>query len=201
MQRWRSLVNEQIVGRIGEAMGAPVGHVELVNVPAELVSIEPGLQHIMPGFCHGCRFLGDNMGRRSIENTQLPENRPRFSRLCVLYGWAGSADDQFLYCAPIPLVYSVDHGHFFGIGNPNWEIDQLRTRGTAEPDQQLRSACSLTDDELRAAAAPLRTITDPMIRDIVTIPPDEWGINAEERDALTNYLMRRRDDLLAACGA
>lgn len=197
------LTNEQVVGRLGCAIAAPVGEVKLVDVPADLVSAEPDLQHMQPGIAHGCLYLGDNMGRRAIEYVHVPENRPRFASLAVLFGWVGSGDDQFLYATTPPeIVYSVDHGHFLGPGGPEWDILYFQRAGpSAAPNQQLVAACGLTEDELRAAAMPLKGITDQAVRDIVAIPPAAWGIRESERDELVRYLCRRRDEVIQATGA
>jgi hypothetical protein len=198
----RALVNEQVAGRLAAAFGAPIPEVGLVYLPPELIAVEQGLSHMQPGLCHGCIYLGDNMGRRNIEFSGLPENRPRFARLAILYGWAGSADDQFLYGTNSPeIVYSVDHGHFFGPGAPDWTIATLQAAGLAAPNNQIVTQCSLSADELRAAASHLTSITDSDIAAIVATAPDEWGITADERLALAAYLVRRRDDLIAATGA
>lgn len=196
------LTNEQVAGRLALAMGAPVPEVVLVDLPGALIAAEPRLQHIRPGICHGSLYLGDNMGRRGIENWGLAENRPRFARLAVLYGWAGSADDQFIYStSPPELVYSVDHGHFFGPGNPSWDVDSLNRAGGASPNPTIVSACALTPDELRAAASRLSGVSDQLIGQIVAVPRSDWGITENERSALVEYLVRRRDDLIRATGA
>jgi hypothetical protein len=193
----RVLTNEQVAGRLGAATGAPVGVVTLVDLPATLVSAEPKLQHLTPGISHGCLYLGDNMGKRGIEHCGLPENRSRFARLAILYGLAGSSDDQFIYATTAPeLVYSVDHGHFFGPSNPSWAIDSLNLAPAAAPNAQIVSTCGLTPDELRAAASLLHAITDARIEQIVAIPRTELG--ASQRPS-ASHLPRSSPAAAIAC--
>jgi hypothetical protein len=55
----------------------------------------------------------------------VPDNRPRFAALAVLYGWIPAGDAQLIYRQTVShLVYSVDHGHFFP-GGPNWTLAGL----------------------------------------------------------------------------
>jgi len=131
----------------------------------------------------------------------VPENRKRFARLAILYGWVQAGDHQFIYQQSSPeLVYSVDHGHFFP-GGPKWQATNLTGATAAEPDQQLASGCNLTPEELREAAAGLSCISEAMIERIVASPRDEWGITQADRLALVRYLIRRRDELRAVLGA
>jgi len=62
-QMGRVLTNEQIVGRLGRELGAPVAEVVLVDVSQELIDMEPELQHIAAGLAHGSRLVADNMPR------------------------------------------------------------------------------------------------------------------------------------------
>src|SRR4051794_7290268 len=107
----RAVVNEHVVARLGHALGAPVGEPAFVDVPAELIALESELRHIPPGIAHGSPFLRDCSDRLWIEHTGAPENRERFARLAVLYGWMHAGDRQLIYANAAPhLVHSVDHG-------------------------------------------------------------------------------------------
>jgi hypothetical protein len=192
----RALVNDHVVGRLGMLLGAAVADVALVDV-SELAAIEPGMADMMPSVAHATRLVPEVSDRRGVEYFHVPENRPRFGTLAVLYSWAGCfSDHQLIYGNNPPnLVYSVDHGHFFGNG-PVWTVDVLKGRPEAALDRFF-DPCSLTQLELGAAAQLLAAITDREIAGAVAGPLDDWEITQTERIALAEYLIKRKGELVA----
>ena len=193
----RVLVNDQVVARLGALVSAPVPHVALVNVPAELLAAQPEMAHMSPGIAHGSQLIENVTERAGLVHTNVPENRGRFARLSVLYGWTAAADHQFVYQKTDPhLVHSVDHGHFFGNG-PTWTEATLLGCPAAQLDATIGPACNLTAEERDEALRELTTFASPEIACAVALPPDSWGITMAERLALVEFLVRRRDQLLA----
>lgn len=194
-QAGRQIVNDQIVARLGEAMGAPVGQPRLVEVSVELVEIEKRLAHIPSGIAHGTKFIPDCFDSHELIATDQPDNRPRLARLAVLFGWITPNDWQFLFTTKPPrLIHSVDHGHFFPDG-PDWTEQQL----LAAPHAELASCfspCYLTSDEIQEALQALKTVTESKIIQAVASPPDQWSLTMGERVALVEYLTRRKQELL-----
>ncbi len=105
-QMGRPICNEQIVGRLGQQLGAPIPELALVEVTQQLIAIEPELSHLQPGVCHGIRLMNNCTDRKWLEHFNVIDNRPRFAALAVLYGWIPSNDNQLIYeTAPPYLVY------------------------------------------------------------------------------------------------
>ncbi|SRR6266568_127189 len=198
-QNRRMIANEQIVAHLGRLLAAPVPEVAYVDVPQELIARQPQLAHFQAGVGHGSEFVtdcGDAVGIQYVDG----ENKPRFAKLAVLYGWVFPQNQQFIYEMAAPhLVYSTDHGHFFPNG-PDWTPAHLPQAGVATPDQALVGPCHLSQDELRTAAAPLVGLQDQAIARAVAAPLDEWGIAMDDRVAVATYLARRRGEILAALG-
>jgi len=200
----RQIVNDQVVGQLGQALGAPGAPVTVVEVAAELIAAEPELQNLngapmAHGIWHGSRHIaGVSEDRQGFDHMGLPDNRPRFARLALLYGWAGGSDHQFLYGkAPPELVYSVDHGHFFA-GGPDWTEASLAGAGPAVPDPTICATCALTAPELDEARQALQALDAPaVIARAVAAPLDTWTLTPAERVALARYLHRRYQDLVA----
>jgi hypothetical protein len=192
-----SMVAEQVVARVGRLIGAPVPEVALVDVPAALISAQAEMSHMNPGIAHGSKFMDGVSERMAIDHMQVPENRDRFGRLAVLYGWMVASDHQFLYnkTGP-PLVHSVDHGHFFP-GGPGWTVASLASAPVAHLDDAILNPCALTPEEKENAASQIRTVQDCDLREIADVPPAHWGLTEEERTALKAYLSRRRDEIMA----
>ncbi len=194
----RTLVTEQIVGRLGRVIGAPVATVELVFVSPELVKAEPQLAHVTPGLVHGSKWIADCTDRSGVEvkYANMSENRNRFALLSVLYSWVSAQDQQFIYEKAAPhLVWSVDHGHFFP-GGPRWSVQSLTGVPPAVVDGTF-AACALTPIEIAEAVEALRSVADHDIAAAVAAIPADWVFTAAEREAVARYLARRRSELLA----
>jgi hypothetical protein len=194
-QAGRQIVNDQIVARIGQALGASVGEPSIIEVSRELIEVNPNLSHISPGTAHGTVFIPDCRDEWSLIATSEPSNRSRLVLLALLYGWMFSNDRQFLFDKHPPrLIHSVDHGHFFP-GGPDWTIEDLQKAPKAKLDPYFAD-CNFTPMELTDAKVALASITDETIIRAVSTPPDTWGLTIEERLALIGYLTRRKQELL-----
>jgi HipA-like kinase len=200
-QNGRMIVNEQVVARLGLLLGAPVPHVSIIDVPQNLIDAQPEMKHMPSGGSHGSQVIPNCSDREDCKHVDLAENRERFSKIAVLYGWVSAGDRQFIYRIDPPnLVHSVDHGHFFP-GGPNWNMAQLAGVPAAECDPNVTTSAKLTLDDLIKAAAPLVGIQDTNIAEVVAIPPDDWPFSLDERAAVAEYLSLRRDELIAGLAA
>ena len=198
-QAGRQIIADQIVARLGLAMGAPVGQPQIVEISPELLESDVNFSFLSSGKAHATRFIPNCFDDRdTIKYKHHDGNRPRFALLSVLFGWVYSQDRQFIYEKNHPnLVYSVDHGHFFP-GGPDWTANDLVSAPTAKLDEELVSACELTDHEIGQALIALKKVTEEIIIQAVASPPNEWGITMEERVTMVEYLIKRRQELLNA---
>lgn len=198
LQAGRMVFNDQVAARLGFMLGGPIPEVALIVVSPELIQLTPDMAHMRPGISHGSIVLEDHTAKAGFQHLDQSENRARFACLAVFFGWMGGSDQQFIYQKQAPcLVSSVDHGHFFH-GGPDWTNDSLKQSGRAVPDTALVRGCCFSDDELRQACKPLANVTPEQIATAVAVPPDEWGVQANERIALAEYLHRRQLELLGA---
>jgi hypothetical protein len=200
-QAGRAIINEQIVGKLGAALEAPVGQINLIDVPADLIGMQADLNHMPPGVSHGSRLILDCSDKLWLAHHDVPDNRPRFAGLAALYGWIPAGDPQLIYGQTAPhLVYSVDHGHFFP-GGPNWTVAGLNGAGPCVLYGELMNGCKITREELLAVENRLRTMSVETIAEAVAMSPDTWNIAAEERIAVAAYLAARREQLMAVLAA
>lgn len=193
--RRRALIADHVVARLAECLGAPVPPAMLVNLPAELIALEPQMQHMLPGPCHGSRLVADCIDSRDIRYPH-GENVARHAQLCVLYSWLDGNDAQWLYGKAEPhLVYSFDHGCFFP-GGPEWTEDDLRN---APPPEQHPAfdICGLDSDTLKQAAAPLKALQPVQIAGVLASVPAAWGLTPVEAVAVSAFAHRRAQQLCA----
>jgi len=192
----RTLVADHVVGRLGQLLGAPVGQVCFAMITAELKAMEPQLSDVGPGVCHATLWVPDCIDQKHVDHMDKSYNRGRFALLKVLYSWVVASDHQLIYAKSDPfLVYSVDHGHFLH-GSTGRNPTSLRQIGAVALDPYF-AACGLPDAALATPKTNLAQITDDDITMVAAGPPDEWGITAEDRAALVEYLVARRDRVLA----
>jgi hypothetical protein len=192
----RAISNEQMVGRLGTLMHASIPATAQVDVPTELIANQPEMAHMTPGLAHGSLFSNDLTDRMDVSHLDVPENRNRFAIFAVLYGWVVAADHQFFYTKSVPhLVYSVDHAYFFP-GQQAWTVQSLAQAAAPEPDQRIVQTCNLTQPEVHAALRQLFAIDQEALACTVALPPDEWGLTVDERLALLEFLIRRREVLI-----
>lgn len=199
-QQGRMIFTDQVAGRIGALMEAPVPQVTLVQVPAELIAANPDknkqMGHMEPGIAHGSLRIPD-VAERINSFDHVDDNRERFASLAIFFGWLVAGDRQFIYKNQSPrLVYSHDHGHFLP-GGPNWTVKNLQKHtATAAAELSLVSQLNLTTKELAAACAPLNNVKSEQVASALAIPPD-WTITLDERVALAEFLDKRRAELIA----
>ncbi len=196
-QAGRQIINDQIVSRLGKALGAPVAEPHIVEVSSELIDLDPTFSYFKPGTAHGVVWLPEcSDDREYIKYIEEPDNRSRFALLSVLYGWVYAQDHQFIYSKKIPpYVFSVDHGHFFPSG-PNWSIVSLSNAPPAQIDSRISQRAKFTPEELRQSLDALDSIDEETILKAIASIPVSWNITIEERIALAEYLLRRQQELL-----
>ncbi len=194
----RRLFADQVVGRLGVAMGAPVADVTLLHLSKDIADSNVATMHLDPGTLHGSIFRDDlEPGWEDIEFLNEAENRQRFAQLAVLFGWMHADDQQFMYHRTPPhLVVSVDHDYFFH-GAPTWNASTLSDAPPAVPDPYIVDGADLTPDNLFGAILLLERIRPDTIASAVSKPPASWGVDLEERIAVASYLDTRRRHLLA----
>lgn len=198
-QAGRQIINDQIVGRLGVLLGAPVPPIYIAEVDECLTNDpdEPEYHYFHSGLAHASQLISGCMDDRDIFRYQGQlANRSRFARLSVLYGWVEASDRQFIYKSSSPnIVYSVDHGNFFP-GGPNWTTGDLVWSSRAVLDPTIARSCRFQATEIQEALTALAEVSEREILETVARPPAEWGITIDERVSLVAYLVYRRQELL-----
>jgi hypothetical protein len=193
----RPLCNDQIVGRLGIKMGAPVPGIVFIELTAEFIKTNPAISYMYPGICHGQLLMDDCTEKLGIQHTDVTDNRSRFASIAVLYGWIPAGDRQLIYRKSAPyLVYSVDHGHFFP-GGPDWTTVKLKSAAAPALHQEIVGACKFTAAEINAAIAGVAGILSADIAGATAMPIDQWGLSADERAEVASYLESRKEKMVA----
>lgn len=151
-------INEFVIARLGQLVGAPVCEVQVIRIRPELVG-QPfcAARQLEEGLACGSRDVPYVNPKRSLEHRPEDDNRRRHAGVYALYDWCWGADDQWLYeSVRENRLHSHDHGHFLP-GGPDWTIPQLESC-VDEPHQLAGDPSGLDVDALdRYADGTVRT--------------------------------------------
>lgn len=202
----RGVFNEQVVALCGALIDAPVPRVEAIEVPASIAAALDRDRAALdidfsprPGVHHGSRWMSNYSDRAGL--VHVAENRQRFGALDVLYTWLTcTSDHQWIYANDPPHeVLSVDHSTFLP-GGFGWTRTTLAAEQmNVSPDPEL-ATLGLLEGDCRAAVSRLGQVTDQAVAAVVARPPDSWGVSSEERVALAEFILARKDALLNQYG-
>ncbi|HTW06893.1 MAG TPA: hypothetical protein VME46_05260 [Acidimicrobiales bacterium] len=189
----RNLVAEQVVSRLGVTLGAAVPEPAIVDVPREVAPAT-----MVPGPAHGSRYIPGLGPFRKLPGGGWPSPGPHvfatapLRRLALLHEWVWVQDHELH--AGAGNVFGVDYEAAFG--SRPWSLASLRLtvrrRLWLAPFSDNQSAPPTQDD-----LAALQAMSDETVAAAVAACPDEWGASSEERAAVVEYLLLRRDWLVS----
>ena len=187
------LTTEQVIGRLGQALGAPVPLLALVMVPQALIDLEPQMAHLSPGIAHGSLLVPNVSERAGIEPPTTPQDRAWYASLAVMYGWGHAGDHQLVYSLDADKrPYSVDHGHFLP-GGPNWSAATLSPSNPATPDQNFAQHVNTADLDTPLQIA--RAFSPADLSGLMEFSLPNWGVPADDLAALESFLGTRQGEL------
>ena len=186
---------EQVVGSLGLCLDAPIPPIKIVKLGQTLHNGEPRLQSFAVGYVHGLQNEPDcSDNRQPLAYHDEADNRSRFAALAILYSWTGASDHQFIYKKQAPhLVFSFDHGLFFGV--QQWP-HSLNTAPLVTSLDPIFLPVKLQKNELAPYFDSLDRLNILQIAAAVARAPISWKVALDEKLALCQYLERRREEVL-----
>lgn len=209
-QHTRVLANEYLASKLARAAGLTVPEVDVIEVTDWLVQNTAELEmdlgkrkeRCREGLHFGSRFVGGLMPGQVVDF--LPEeklaevrNRQEFAGMLALDKWTGNANGrQAVFVRKqreqrYKAVF-VDFGHCFCAGE--WVFEDIPLRGVYFRNDVYREIVDWTDFE------PWLTRMETMAEDVVwdaanQIPPEWYGGNLSEMEALVEKLLARREGI------
>ncbi len=198
----RALVAETLAGELGRSLGLPVPELVLVDVDPSIGNAEsdPWVRDLLehsPGVNLGLDFLPGSLpfdaradGRPEPELAAnvvwfdaLVTNTDRSSRNPNILTWHRR-------------LWLIDHGASLFIHHTWADPDAHARRPLATIGDHVLLPFAGSLEEAHERLGPL--VTQALLRDLVTLPPDEWlaspavvGGPAEQREAYVRYLLTR----------
>lgn len=185
-------ITEQIVGRAGRLIDAPVRPVVTVYVPRALAGWEyrPGAR-LRRGFAHGSLALESCVEERRLSDRMRDENSRRHVGYYGLFDWCWGGDVQGLLDLDDDRAFhSHDHGWFLPPVGQTWDEAQLRDR--ADADHELAEDGSGLDCvEVERVASALENVTRDGILEVVSATPRSWPVTDAELESVGAFLEAR----------
>lgn len=180
-------VTEQIVGRLGRLIEAPVCDCALVQLD-DIAGweIRPGTGRLVePGFAHGSVAIEPVLETRELKHRSEDDNRRRHCGLYALSDWLYGGDLQWLRATDEDnAYYSHDHGYF--LTGPDWTIDSLAELRD-EPVPVTLGTEQLDPDELERLAGSLEALPTEAIEAAVSAIPASWPVTNAELEAVVEF--------------
>lgn len=209
-QHMRVLANDYLASKLALAVGLTVPEVDIVEVGEWLIENTPQLdmdfgrtrERCAPGLQFGSRFVGGLMPGHVLEF--LPEdllpsvrNLGEFGGILALDKWTGNANGRqavFVKKSRERLYRAVfiDFGYCFHAGD--WKFEDVPLRGVFYRNDVYREITGWKSFEpwlTRIETMPADTVWEAA-RDI---PPQWYGGNPDDLEALVNKLLIRRSSV------
>lgn len=192
LQAGKTIVNDQIVARVGLMIGAPVCSVALVEITSDTAGWEfrPG-QFTAAGLAHGSLHIGDpNSQESTLRSRDRDNNAVRHAGVYALWDWCHGADDQWLYAShDDERVYAHDLGHFLP-GLNNWTSASLEA-AVDQPRLPTWPPGGLDPAELDRLADALENLKRADLVAAINGLPSSWPVTDAELEVLGWFLERR----------
>jgi hypothetical protein len=186
-------VNEQIVAKLGQLIGAPVCTPQLVEITDPLVGweIRPNTGRLLErGWAHGSLAVEPSVETHALERRTEDENARRHAGIFALYDWVGGSDPQWLMMGADAAYFSHDHGHYFP-GGPAWTIASL-TANSGAAYQIGGATTGLDNGELNRIADRLEDVSREDLEACASNLPADWPVGTDELEALVEFVYGRR---------
>ena len=173
----RAVIADQLVGRVGLLIDAPVCHVVTIQVPRSRhgQSVAPGVD-LQAGIAHGSLEVpGRVLDIETLSHGTDDSNAERQAAYVALYDWCFGGDVQGLIAVDEGnRFFSHDHGWFLP-GGANW-TSELALEVLNEGHEYPSPGTYLSSEALDATARRLETLDRQRLVDALLAIPASWPV-------------------------
>ncbi len=197
LQHPRVPINEQVVGRAGRLINAPVPDVGTVFIPDALVGWEfrPG-HYLEKGIAHAGSAVKSSTETRTLDRRNEDDNQKRHAGILALYDWCWGEDTQWLVVnSEQNAYYSHDHGHYFP-GGPAWTEAGVLAQINV-PHEHPGGYAGITQLIVNEIAERLSRVTRSVLVTLLSAIPIDWPVTDTELESLGFFLEARAESVAA----
>ncbi len=206
-QHLRVLANELIVSRLAVAAGLTAPHAEIVEVSPWLIDNTPELsidfgrsrEKCLSGLQFGSRFVGGLMPGNLVDYLPAADlaeirNLNEFAGILALDKWTGNANGRQAVFIRRPReqryrAVFIDFGYCFHAGD--WIFEDAPLRGVYHRNDVYRSITGW--DAFEPWLSRIETLAPDVVWAAANeVPPDWYGGNLADMEALVEKLLARR---------
>lgn len=201
-------ITDQIVGRVGALLGAPVCAVRTIEIGDDLAGTLLHRGRILPpGIAHASLEVAGKVDVSLLSHMHRDEddNRWRHAAFFALHDWCWGNDVHGLLDTYNDFqFYSHDLGNFLPPDGPGWAPNELVAL-VDEPHEYKQSVRGIPSETAAAVADRLAGISREEIREALAAVPSRWPIRNADLEVVGFFLERRAsptaERLRRRCGA
>jgi hypothetical protein len=192
IQGIRVPVTEQIVGRIGFLIEAPICIVHTIEIPSEFVGWEfRSGRKLEAGIAHGSKHIDQVADVGGMDRRNNDDNARRHARMMALFDWCWGGDQQGLVAlADESRYYSHDHGWYLPPEGPTWDVASLEATVDA-PHEYSAPKDGITSAIVDEILEKLLAVQRSQLCDALACIPATWPVTDAELECAGFFLERR----------
>jgi hypothetical protein len=203
--RTKKVINEYIVGKLGERLSLPVLPAELLYVPDQDIAYLPDKirkRGAKAGFHVSFPYIDSSISFH--EFPQLPgreelTNPEALAGMIVFDLWINNTDRSStnLLFQPFPSGFRflmIDHGRCFP-GRYNWTVESLHQGIHPRinmPVYKWATRLLNQEEDLRLFVERIQALEESFLYEIVHSVPKDWMNTAEEKESLIQFLTKQQ---------
>lgn len=185
---------EQIVGRVGQLIGAPTCGVRTVGIPSELSGWQFRAGRVLEvGIAHGSLAVPDAIETRRLERRAEDKNGARHALLLALYDLCWGGDAQWLMSTSQEYAFfSHDHGWCLPPEGPEWNTAQLAASvDTPHELADPHAGAGLDKEAISTVSNRLVALKQEELVETLSKIPTSWPVSDDELEAVGHFLLHR----------
>lgn len=193
LQCERVCITEQVVGRVGQLLGAPTCAVKTIEIPSALAGWQFHADEnakLEAGIAHASLETLNAMETRLLERRRDDSNAARHAYVLALYDLCWGDDAQWLMDVGDEYrFYSHDHGLYFPQG-PWWTVQDL-ARCIDAPRPYTCDDLDIDRVTVALIVARLRALTNGELVQALAGIPTTWPVTDAELELVGHFILSR----------
>lgn len=184
---------EQIIGRVGELIGAPTCIARTARIPTQLAGWEfrPG-HALASGIAHASLAIENAVETHQMQRRANDENARRHAFLLALYDWCWGGDPQWLMdLSRDSAFHSHDHGWYLPPNGPRWDEAELLAHVNDSHEYRGCTEAGIGKGDVADIASALRSVHRGQLVAALSRIPASWPIPSEHLECVGFFLETR----------